>query len=210
LSDWKAALQPLTIPSSEEAWEMLWSPYSRTTYRAVLEKINPCDTVLEIGAGDLRLSRHIAAVAQKVYAIEIQDWILANAVEKPLPENLIVISGDARQVRFPTDVTLAVLLMRHCRHYGLYSQKLKAAGCQRLITNARWRYEPELVDLQAARRLYSDLEIGWYACSCGATGFKSGPVEELTQEIAVRIYEVANCPRCPATTTVRTLIMVQS
>ncbi len=192
-------MQPIASPFAEEAWEMLWSPYSETTYQAVMENIRPADTVLEIGAGDLRLSRRIASLARKIYAIEIQDRILANAmnpIDAPLPDNLIVIAGDARTWTFPSDATIAVLLMRHCRHFYLYYQKLIAAGCTRLITNARWRYEPVLIDLQAARLPYEDLELGWYACLCGAVGFKCGPVADLTPEIAERVHEVENCLKC--------------
>jgi len=79
----------------------------------------------------------------------------------------------------------------------LYVSKLRVNGCRRLITNARWRFEPEVIDLQAERIQFSELILGWYACICGAAGFKSGPIELLTPEIEAKVFEVENCPACP-------------
>jgi hypothetical protein len=89
-----------------------------------------------------------------------------------------------------------VLLMRHCQHFPLYFEKLVSAGCRRLITNARWRSGVEAIDLAAPRIRYCDLKMGWYACSCGATGFKTGPVEWITPENVDFIDEVIHCPNC--------------
>ena len=86
--------------------------------------------------------------------------------------------------------------MRHCTHFQLYAEKLRDCGCQKLITNARWGMNVEVVDLQAARILYKDLEFGWYACWCGAVGFKTGPPEKITPETEAIIYEIIDCPNC--------------
>ncbi len=177
----------------------MWAPYDEATYRAVLNQIAADDVVLDIGAGDLRLARRAARVCRRVYAIEIQKALLELATrdEDPMPaENLIVLHGDARALPFPRDVTTGVLLMRHCAHFRLYADKLKAAGADRLITNARWRMGVEVMALQAARVPYPRLEIGWYACWCGATGFKPGPVEELTLPVIEAVQEVIDCPKC--------------
>jgi SAM-dependent methyltransferase len=185
---------------SESDWEAMWSPYDEGTYQVVLSQIHSQDLVLDIGAGDLRLTCRIAAIAQKVYAIEKQKELVNRAraaLAKNLQKNLIIIQADARSLPFPTEVTTAVLLMRHCRHFALYVAKLKANGCQRLITNARWRFEPEVIDLQAERIPFSELSLGWYACICGSTGFKPGPIELLTSETEATIFEVKNCPACP-------------
>lgn len=189
------------IPATESGWESMWSPYDESTYQAVLSQIRRQDIVLDIGAGDLRLTRRIAAIAQKVYAIEIQTKLVEKAraaLAKNFQKNLIIIEADARSLTFPPEVTTAVLLMRHCRHFALYAAKLKVNGCRRLITNARWRFEPEVIDLQAERIPFSELILGWYACICGATSFKTGPVELLNPEIEATIFEVKDCPACPA------------
>ncbi len=190
----------LRFPTTESGWESLWAPYDENTYQSVLSQIQRDDVVLDIGAGDLRLAIRMATIARKVYAIEKQKKLLSKAKTdspKHIPKNLIVIEADARLFPFPTGVTSAVLLMRHCQYFGLYTKKLLVTGCQKLITNARWRFEPEVIDLKAKRMPYTELTIGWYACICGAASFKSGPVELLTPEIIETIFEVKDCPACP-------------
>jgi hypothetical protein len=183
------------LPECAEEWEALWSPYGESAYQAVLAHIQPTDSILEIGAGDLRLARRMAEVAFTVFAIENNPRVLSNA-SRPLPDNLVVMQGDARLLEFPSGVTCGVLLMRHCLHFSQYAQKLRDCGATRLISNARWRYEPEVIDLQSRRLLYERLGMGFYACWCGATGFKEGPVEKLTSDMLEKVYEVKGCPHC--------------
>ena len=190
------------LPSSPQgiAWEELWAPYDETTYQAVLSAIQPQDTLLEIGAGDLRLAWRMAKIAVQVYAIEIQKSLLEKATHlSNLPENLTVILADARSIAFPNGITAAVLLMRHCTHFDLYVQKLMAVGCERLITNARWGNGMEVIDLTAPRQPFDDLEIGWYACLCGTAGFKTGLPEQLSLGWINNVTEVSSCPHCMAT-----------
>ncbi len=177
----------------------MWAPYDEATYRAVLNQIVTDDVVLDIGAGDLRLARRAARVCRRVYAIEIQKALLELAAqdEDGAPaEKLIVLHGDARALTFPQDVRTGILLMRHCAHFRLYADKLKAAGAGRLITNARWRMGVEVMALQAERTPFQQLEMGWYACWCGATGFKPGPAERLTPAVVEAVQEVIDCPKC--------------
>ncbi len=176
-----------------EEWEACWAPYDESTYQTVLNFVQPDDLVLDIGAGDLRLTRRIAAIARKVFAIEMQPRLLA--VQAPLPDNLRVICADARFIPWPAEITLGVLLMRHCTHFGLYAARLRAAGCQGLVTNARWRLDVERVAL-GPRVPWSAVKIGGYACLCGQTGFISGPPEALTPEQMEKITEVEECPAC--------------
>ena len=186
-------------PSSEADWEAMWAPYDEATYRAVFDQIAADDVVLDIGAGDLRLARRAARVCRRVYAIEIQKELLqlANRNEDNTPAgNLIVLHGDARHLPFPQDVRTGILLMRHCTHFRLYVDKLQAAGADRLITNARWRLGVETIALQAERMSYRRLKMGWYACWCGAAGFKPGPVEQLALEVIDGVQEVIDCPMC--------------
>ncbi len=174
-------------------WERMWAPYDEATYQAVLDEVQPDDVVLDIGAGDLRLALRMAQKAGLVYALELNKAQLPDPAK--LPANLRVICADAREVQFPEGITLGVLLMRHCRHYQLYAQKLAAMGCRRLATNARWGMGLELVNLRQ-RAPYSAVIMGWYACHCGSIGFKPGPVESITLALEAIVHEVENCPTC--------------
>lgn len=182
----------------EAAWEALYAPYDQPTYAAVLSLIRSNDVILDIGAGDLRFSRQMAILAHKVYAVEIDARVLeqAYAARGSLPANLIPIRADARALDFPSDITAGVLLMRHCTCFRLYAEKLWEAGATRLITNARWRMSVEEVDLSARRQSFAEMGMGWYACQCGGTGFKEGPIEHWTLEMDERTSEVSDCPRC--------------
>jgi SAM-dependent methyltransferase len=188
----------LTLPAAD--WEAIFAPYDQPTYQAVLELLGPEDVVLDIGAGDLRFSRQAARIANKVYAVEINDLVLQQglASRNLVPDHLIPIQADAAALDFPSDITVGVLLMRHCTHLRLYWKKLREAGARRLITNARWRMGVEEVDLRAERALFHDIAMGWYACSCGATGFKVGPTdaEQWSIEMDKLIHEVTDCPQC--------------
>jgi hypothetical protein len=181
---------------SLDRWEQLWAPYDEPTYRSVLAALHPEDTVLEIGAGDLRLARRVAAITRQVFAIEIQSAILEAVTADDLPENLCVIPGDARLVKFPPGITTAILLMRHCTHFDRYARKLRDIECSRLITNARWRTGLEVIDLDETRIPYNEFELGWYACLCGSAGFKIGAVDRFTEDIAYKTTEVIDCPGC--------------
>jgi hypothetical protein len=89
--------------------------------------------------------------------------------------------------------------MRHCQHFTLYANKLNNGGCQRLITNARWRLGVEEINLLAEQIPFQNFDFGWYTCWCGAVGFKPGPVELMTSEVDDIVHEVQNCPQCAST-----------
>lgn len=175
-------------------WEGWFSPYDEETYDAVLDHLAPEDVVLDIGAGDLRLALRMAQRAQKVYAVEVNPLVVGQALTTiglDLPRNLYVICANALDFPIPTGVTVAVLLMRHCQHFEEYFERLRAAGCQRLLTNARWKSRLEAVDLTAPRIPLEQVREGWYACRCGTTGYvgtgaKPGGVP----------VEVSACPAC--------------
>ena len=183
----------LVVP--HDAWEWMWSPYDAATYTAVLEEIAPDDIVLDIGAGDLRLTRQIALRARKVYAIERNNTLFEN-LKADLPANCQIIAGDGRWVAFPEGLTVAVLLMRHCTHLLWYWSKLTAVSCRKLITNARWGMGVEVIDLQTPRIPYKSILMGWYACWCGNKGFIPGQAENLTDTLLNKIWEVNACPAC--------------
>jgi SAM-dependent methyltransferase len=175
-------------------WEGWFSPYDDEVYDAVLSHVTREDVVLDIGAGDLRLALRLTERAQKVYAVEVNPLVVARALDTiglDLPRNLHVICGNALDLRIPADVTIAVLLMRHCQHFAVYFDRLQAAGCRRLLTNARWRSNVEAIDLTVPGLAFEDLREGWYACRCGATGY----VGTGTKPDAVPV-EVVGCPAC--------------
>lgn len=186
------SLQPL------EVWEAQWAPYDEPTYADVLSYVQPTDVILDIGAGDLRLTKRLTARAQKVFAIEQQAGLLHAC--GPLPSNLGVICADARVVPWPQGITVGILLMRHCTHTGYYINRLLSAGCARLITNARWRLDVEHVNLRAAIP-WQQAGAGWYACLCGATGFKPVDPHLLTPDRMEDITQVKTCPHCAADAT---------
>jgi SAM-dependent methyltransferase len=179
-------------------WEAMYAPYDQQTYQAVLDLIGPEDIILDIGAGDLRLARQMARLARKVYAVEINLRVLdqARTSRDPLPANLIPVYADARGLDFPADITLGLLLMRHCTCFRLYAEKLQKAGVARLITNARWHMYVEVINLLVQRTSFVEMDMGWYACICGGTGFKEGPAKNWSLEMDRLTYEVSSCPQC--------------
>ena len=183
---------------SAAEWEAMYAPYDQSTYQAVLDLLMRDDVVLDIGAGDLRLSRQMALITGRVYAVEINASVLDQASVScdPLSGNLTPICADARTFGFPSDTTVGVLMMRHCTHFRLYFEKLREVGARRLITNARWRMGIEEIDLWTDRSFFKDTDMGWFACLCGATGFKAGPAESWSIEMDGIIHEVADCPHC--------------
>jgi hypothetical protein len=172
--------------------------YDALTYQAVLDYLSTEDVVLDIGAGDLRLARRMAEIARKVYAVESNARVLDQAYvsRDPLPSNLIALCADARLLDFPSDITTGVLMMRHCTCFRLYADKVRNAGAARLVTNARWRMDVEVVDLFAPRKRFTEADMGWYACLCGGTGFKEGLVEHWSFEMDKIMNEVSSCPQC--------------
>lgn len=178
-----------------EDWEWAWAPYPEADYHTVLGLLHHQDVVLDIGAGDLRFATAAAKIVRRVYAVEIQDALLRRALRRnPVPENLIILHADARRVDFPEGISVGVLLMRHCRHFRLYAEKLRCAGARRLITNARWRMGVEEIDLNQPRITFPAAQAGWYACWCGSVGFKTGDLIRDDREEYVQ--EVINCPDC--------------
>ncbi|HEX7234594.1 MAG TPA: class I SAM-dependent methyltransferase [Nitrosospira sp.] len=186
------------MESTLSDWEAIFAPYDRQTYQAVIERLWPEDVILDIGAGDLRLARQMARIVRKVYAVEINPQVLGQAktLSEPLPDNLILICADARTLDFPSDVATGVLLMRHCTSFRLYAEKLQKVGATRLITNARWHMDVEMVNLLVQRKPLTETAMGWYACICGGIGFKEGSAENWTQEMDQVINEVYSCPKC--------------
>ncbi len=180
-----------------DAWEALWAPYDEATYATVLAAIEPTDVVLEIGAGDLRLARRLAGIAHRVIAWEIQPDLVARGLAAgPLPPNLIAVTTDARAEPAPANATVAVCLMRHCTHYAAYVAKLRAVGCRRLITNARWRAGVEIIDLGPAAS-FETIGHGWYACRrCGAVGFAGDDPAQVDEHTLAHTIDVEGCPTC--------------
>lgn len=185
-------------PATPSEWEALWAPYDESTYQAALDFLEPDDVVLDLGAGDLRFARRAARRVRKVVAVEWNPAVLPSPSRKD-PGNLEVVCADALVWPFPEGITVGVLLMRHCRHFADYAARLEAAGCRRLVTNARWGMGVECVPL-GPRPAYRNAPPGWYACVCGAVGFKSGPPEEIHAGFLNDCLSVEDCPACLART----------
>ena len=178
-----------------DPWEARWAPYGDDDYAAVLAALRTDDVVLDIGAGDLRLARRMARVSRRVIAWEMQADLLARA-QQPFPPNLLAQRADARVTPIPEGVTVAVLLMRHCQHYALYVSRLRAAGCVRLITNARWGMGVEIIPLTPGLP-WDEAGPGWYACRrCGAVGFIETAAETLDDRAIAVVQDVEGCPAC--------------
>jgi hypothetical protein len=184
-----------TSPIPDVEWEKMWAPYDEPTYAAVLEAIDADDVVLEIGAGDLRLAKQMASKARQVYAVE-QNEALLEGVKNNCPANCYIIRRDARLIPFPTEITAAVLLMRHCLSFKWYWNKLADTRCRKLITNARWGMGVEIIDTAQARVPFEAVPIGWYACRCGGAGFVPGAAELVTDQLLKAVWEVDGCPAC--------------
>ncbi|MFZ2420551.1 MAG: methyltransferase domain-containing protein [Anaerolineae bacterium] len=178
-------------------WESAWAPCDEATYVDALALLRPDDVVLDIGAGDLRLARRMAQQCRQVIALERQAAVLVRAGSTPPPANLTAICADALTWPLPAGITTAVLLMRHCTHLAAYADRLRRAGCRHLITNARWRLGVELIEL-AAGVPWNSVAGGWYACRCGAVGFKPLPAAGLTAALLQQTAEVLDCPACRA------------
>ena len=131
-------------------WEAAFAPYDEATYQFVVERVTSQDVVLDIGAGDLRLAQRLAVIARHVYAVEQNAAVLRQADRLSWPAKLSVIPADALMWPYPPDVTVAVLLMRHCTHdhFAHYVQRLTAeTQCRRLLTNARWKMNVEVTEV---------------------------------------------------------------
>jgi 16S rRNA (adenine1518-N6/adenine1519-N6)-dimethyltransferase len=64
-------------------------------------EISPKDTVIEIGPGSGALTRELAAVAKRVFAIEI-DRDLIQGLRNQMPANVEIIEGDALEIDLGT------------------------------------------------------------------------------------------------------------
>jgi hypothetical protein len=177
-------------------WEGWFHPYEDETYPLVLQDIKDSDTIFDIGAGDLRLALQMAGRARRVYAVEVNPLLVGAALGEigfDLPRNVHVICANALDATIPPDVTVAVLLMRHCQHFGVYFDRLQAAGCERLITNVRWKSGLEVIHLTAPRVPFYEAHEGWYACRCGAVGYVGQG--DRSQAPAVEVFDCPSCRR---------------
>ncbi len=175
-------------------WESWYSSYDEETYQTVVDTARADDVVIDLGAGDLRLALRLSARVRRVYAIEVNPLLVAHSLGElgwDLPRNLHVLCANALDVTIPCDVTLGVLLMRHCQHFGTYGDRLVKAGCQRLATNARWKSGVEVIELTHTPSAFEKVREGWYACRCGCVGYV-GQGSRADQPP----YEVRDCPAC--------------
>lgn len=96
-------------------WEPFFAP-EEYFYDEVLRYLSSDDVVFDVGAGDLRFDLVMSRRVRKVYAVEVNPIILANALKIigfRLPRNLIVICANALDIPLPEDVTAITILMIH-------------------------------------------------------------------------------------------------
>jgi hypothetical protein len=175
-------------------WESWFHPGEPGVHAQVVARLQPEDVVLDLGAGDLRLAQQMAGSVLRVYAVEVNPLLVGEALARiglDLPRNVHVVCSNALDFPVPPGVTVGTLLMRHCQHFAAFFERLRASGCRRLLTNARWKSGVEEIDLQAHRVAFSEVTEGWYACRCGAVGY----VGQGEQPLSVAV-EVAGCPVC--------------
>lgn len=109
-------------------WEAFFVP-EVFYYDDVLKSLKPNDVVFDVGAGDLRFDLMLSEKVSKVYAVEVNPTILADALKiigYDLPNNLIVICGNAFRMELPSDVTVVTCLMIHRNHEFPSSWKKQA------------------------------------------------------------------------------------
>lgn len=97
-------------------WEVWFCP-DTICYDSVLEHLSHDDVVLDVGAGDLRFAILASERVKKVYAVEVNPTILGGALKTigyDLPRNVIPFCANIFDVDAPSDVNVAVILMRHC------------------------------------------------------------------------------------------------
>jgi hypothetical protein len=178
-------------------WAGTWALYDEGTYQAALDYLEPGSFILDIGAGNLHLAGRALAKGCRVIAVEFQLAVIRQAPPDVLShERLHVVAADARDYPFPPGLDAALLLMRYCEDFALYVRKLRACGCPKLITNARWRMGVECIPLRVGEAFQAD-RVGWYACvRCGKTTFITGRVDQLTLGIELDYVNVEGCPHC--------------
>ncbi len=104
-------------------------------YPFVLENLEANDVVLDLGAGDLRLDILMAERVKRVYAVEVNPILVGRALQVigyDLPRNLIVICANLFDIETPKDVTVVVILMRHCTRQEEIFRRFKKF---KIITN---------------------------------------------------------------------------
>ncbi|MGQ9680485.1 MAG: hypothetical protein ACUVV4_06950 [Candidatus Bathyarchaeia archaeon] len=86
--------------------------------------MNADDVVLDLGVGDLRLDILMTERAKKVYAVEVNPILVGRVLQVigyDLPRNLIIICANLFDIEIPKDITLVLILMRHCtRHEEIF------------------------------------------------------------------------------------------
>lgn len=101
-----------------KGWEIFIVPESMF-YEEVLSMVSQDDVVFDVGAGDLRFDIMLSEKAKKVYAVEINPILLGESLKLigyDMPENVVVICGNAFEMELPNDTTVVTCLMIHRQH----------------------------------------------------------------------------------------------
>ncbi len=102
--------------SNDKLSGLLYIPHEEN-YREMLSKLSEDDVLCDMGAGDLRFALIASTVCRKVYAVEMSPKLISKSLDLmdyELPDNVIVICADWRQVPVPEDVTVISCLVNIC------------------------------------------------------------------------------------------------
>ncbi|MCJ7816512.1 MAG: hypothetical protein MUP55_01520 [Candidatus Aenigmarchaeota archaeon] len=100
-------------PSIASYAQAMWVPQTQN-YGEMLRRLRPGDVVCDMGAGDLRFALLASQKCRKVYAVEFNPTIIADALRiigYDIPRNMVVICGDWKDVVVPSDITVVTCLV---------------------------------------------------------------------------------------------------
>ncbi|MFO7966382.1 MAG: class I SAM-dependent methyltransferase [Archaeoglobaceae archaeon] len=99
--------------SSEKLSGLLYIPHEGN-YKEMVSRLSEDDVLCDMGAGDLRFALIASTVCKKVYAVEMSPKLISKSLalmDYELPDNVIVICADWRQILVPEDVTIISCLV---------------------------------------------------------------------------------------------------
>lgn len=122
--NWNQRLEKAGVPDDDELGfysnrpsianyaQAMWVPQTQN-YGEMLRRLRPGDVVCDMGAGDLRFALMASQKCRKVYAVEFNPTIIADALRiigYDIPRNMVVICCDWTDIVVPSDVTVVTCL----------------------------------------------------------------------------------------------------
>ena len=97
-------------------WHEGWFLPENKEYPIVLKRVEKSDVILDIGAGNFALDLLLSEKCQKVYAVELNPFVVSDALKiigYQQPRNLILICANGLDFAIPKEVNHLVMLLRH-------------------------------------------------------------------------------------------------